>query len=345
MKRCLHCYNSITKENPGESDLHYDCSVQFFNEVIPPQFPYTQEDIAKLAAKVIRSRFTVTGVQPKLSLEIARKNLKAGGAKDKKTGAQKKGSGKAAASRLTIVGVPGNYILKPPTPDYSQLPEIEHLSMKLAKLAKIETVPHTLIKMKDGAPAYLTRRIDRLGEAGAARKIHMEDMCQLTGRLTEHKYQGSYEKIARTINSFSVNPLLDVINFYEQVAFSFLIGNADMHLKNFSLIKDPRFSSQDFGYILSPAYDMVSTALVLDDPEELALTLNGKKRKITRSDFESAMSEAGVYPKSIENVFIKFGKVYEPWRELILKSFLTKKKKEQLISIIDERVERLKIKI
>jgi len=339
MRRCLYCYAKITKSDPGESGFHYGCSSQFFYELVAPDFPYTQNDIAKLATKVVRSGFTVTGVQPKLSLEIAKKSLKKSGSKGK------------LPARLTIVGVPGNYILKPPSQEYPHLPEIEHLSMKLAELAKIRTVPHTLIQMKDGALAYLTRRIDRIdlynrqNERSDRQKIHMEDMCQLTNRLTEHKYRGSYEKIARIIKEFSVNPLLDVINFYEQVIFSFLIGNADMHLKNFSLIKDPRYRLQGSGYVLSPAYDMVATALVLDDPEELALTINAKKRKITRSDFEKAMSEAGVYPKSIENIFTKFALAYLAWQGVIEKSFLSKKQQRHLVSIIHERMDRLDIKI
>ena len=336
MKRCLHCYEKINIENPGGADFHFICSDRFFHDPEPPQFPYSQKDIARLAAKVIRSRYAITGVQPKLSLEIARTIINRPG---KKSSRKKEG-----AARLTIVGVPGNYILKPPTSDYPQLPEIEHLSMKLAALSGIDTVPHTLIRMKDGALAYLTRRIDRLDEKNIPRKIHMEDMCQLTERLTEHKYRGSYEKIARTIKKFSVNPLLDVINFYEQVIFSFLIGNTDMHLKNFSLIRDPRFHSQGTGYILSPAYDMVSTALVLKDPEELALTLNGKKRKITRADFQTAMSEAGVYPKSIENIFTRFAETSQAWYDAIQNSFVTKKKKSVLTEIIKERMSQLEIR-
>jgi serine/threonine-protein kinase HipA len=110
----------------------------------------------------------------------------------------------------------------------------------------------------------------------------MEDMCQLTERLTEHKYHASYEQIGKTILKYSTNPGLDLVNFCEIVLFSFLTGNADMHLKNFSLIYD-----SVNGPILAPAYDMLSTALVNPaDDEDLALTLNGKKKRIKRKDFE-----------------------------------------------------------
>jgi serine/threonine-protein kinase HipA len=104
----------------------------------------------------------------------------------------------------------------------------------------------------------------------------MEDMCQLTERLTEDKYHGSYEQIGKAIQKYSASPGLDVENFFEIVLFSFLTGNADMHLKNFSLLEQP-----GLGMTLSPAYDLVNTALVNPaDDEELALNLNGRKKNI-----------------------------------------------------------------
>jgi len=337
MKRCLFCYEPIHKQNPGLSDFHHTCSKLFFREPEPPELPWSTENIDKLATKIVRSRFTVTGVQPKLSLDIARTLGNMGAASKISSGSR----ASKARTRLTIVDVPGNYILKPPSGLYPHLPENEHLCMRLAGLAGINVVPNTLIKMKDGVLAYLTRRIDRTEFQSKTKtvveKLHMEDMCQLTNRLTENKYKGSYEKIGKTIKEFSANPLLDVINFYEQVLFSFLTGNADMHLKNFSLIQDPRFVDSRTGYVLSPAYDMVSTALVIKDDEELALTLSGKKKKITRDDFEKALSEIGVYPKSVENIFNKFSAIIPVWQNCIQKSFLPKRKQTQLISIIHER--------
>src|SRR5690606_38986653 len=141
------------------------------------------------------------------------------------------------------------YILKPPTPHYQQLPEVEDLTMHLAALAKIKTVPHSLIRLQSGKLAYITKRIDRTKKG----KLHMEDMCQLTERLTEHKYQGSYEQIAKAILKYSALPGLDLVNFFELVVFSFLTCNADMHLKNFSLIQQP-----GMGMVFSPAYDLVA---------------------------------------------------------------------------------------
>ena len=174
------------------------------------------------------------------------------------------------------------------------------------------------------------QRIDRTAKG---EKLPMEDMCQLSERLTEYKYKGSYEKIAKIIMQYSSVPKLDVINFWEQVVFSWLTGNADMHLKNFSL-----YSQRKGYYSLTPGYDMISTALLMpEDTEELALTLNGKRRKIKRSDFEVAMNSCSLEKKIIDNLFSKFTKVAEKWLEFIDISFLPKEMKQQYKLIITRR--------
>ena len=166
----------------------------------------------------------------------------------------------------------------------------------------------------------------------------MEDMCQLSERLTEDKYKGSYERIAKLICKYSSAPLLDVVNFWEVVLFSWMTGNADMHLKNFSLYK-PKGN-----YMLTPAYDLLSTALVMpEDDEELALNLNGKKKKIKREDFEKAMRDSGMDEKAIGNVFSKFSKALPKWQELIKQSFLPEKEQGELQVLIDRRLERLSL--
>ena len=188
--------------------------------------------------------------------------------------------------------------------------------MHLAEAAGIKTVPHSLIRFADGELCYITRRVDRTKNGD---KIAMEDMCQLSERLTEDKYKGSYERIAKLIKQYSAAPLLDVVNFWEVVVFSWLTGNADMHLKNFSLYRPTD------NYMLTPAYDLLSTSIVMpDDDEELALTLNGKKKRINRSDFETAMLDSGMDEKAIEKLFKKFAKTLPKWYALIEESFLSK---------------------
>ena len=162
----------------------------------------------------------------------------------------------------------------------------------------------------------------------------MEDMCQLTERLTEHKYKGSYEQIAKAIQRFSSVPKLDVVNYWEQVVFSWITGNADMHLKNFSL-----YSRERGAFMLTPAYDMLSTTLVMpEDTEELALTLNGKKRKLKKSDFVASMQASGLEDKVMENIFAKYAKVKDKWFEFIDISFLPSDMKDGFKSIIAGRL-------
>ena len=218
---------------------------------------------------------------------------------------------------------------------YPQLPEVEDLTLHLATIARIEVVPHSLIRMKSGKLAYITKRIDRTKNG----KIHMEDMCQLTEKLTEDKYHGSYEQIAKTIVKYSVNPGLDVVNFFEQVLFSFLTGNSDMHLKNFSLIRQA-----GIGPVLSPAYDMVATTLVNpEDDEDLALNLNGKKKKIKQGDFIAAFSTLKMEPKQQENLFKKMKNAKEKWMEFIEISFLSDDYKLRYKQLIQDRFARLNL--
>lgn len=290
--KCLCCYKPLAE---GEVDYHKTCARKIFESSTVPVLPYTRSNIKELAREIVSVSTTVTGVQAKLSLDIARGRV-------------------GEPQRFTIVGLWGRFILKPQTDRFACLPENEDLTMHMAEAAGIKTVPHSLIRFTDGELCYITRRVDRTKKGG---KIAMEDMCQLSERLTEDKYKGSYERIAKLIRVYSAAPLLDVVNFWEVVVFSWLTGNADMHLKNFSLFR-PAHS-----YQLTPAYDLLSTVLAMpEDDEELALTLNGKKRRIKREDFEKAMRESGVEEKAMANLFNRFFKAIPKWHELIEKSFL-----------------------
>lgn len=312
MNRCLYCYQQL-EEN--ETDFHPACSKKIFGQPIPPLLPYSEAQMEELATEVIRSQITITGVQPKLSLDLV------------------KGENKSEPRRFTIVGLWGGYILKPPTLQYQQLPEVEDLTMNLASIAKINVVPHSLIRLNTGKLAYITKRIDRTPKG----KLHMEDMCQLTERMTEDKYHGSYEQVAKVIMKYSANPGLDVVNFFEQVLFSFLTGNADMHLKNFSLVQQP-----GKGYVLSAAYDMVATALVnTADDEDMALTLNGKKKKISKNDFSATFNTLKLEAKQQENIFNKMEKAKAKWMDFIDISFMSNDFKDVFKTLINKRFDRL----
>jgi len=306
MEKCLYCYQLLEQ---GQIDFHPQCSKKIFGTVVPPVLPYSKADIESLALEVVRSQITITGVQPKLSLDLKKE--------------------KGNENRFTIVGLWGGYILKPQTEQYPSLPENEDLTMHLAELARIKTVPHSLVRFKDGSLAYLTKRIDRDNKGD---KIPMEDMCQLTEKLTEHKYKGSYEQIAKKVLKFSAYPGLDSINYFEVLLFCYLTGNADMHLKNFSLYRKGN------EYILAPAYDLLSTKLVIpEDNEELALTLNGKKRSLKKSDFDNLLRSMKVEEKAIENIYNKFRKVLPQWFDFIDSSFLPEQMKKEYKLLIQGR--------
>ena len=312
MNKCLYCYQ-ILKEK--EIDFHPKCSKKIFGSTTPPILPYKHSELAELAKQVVRSQITLTGVQAKLSLDIQQGN-------------------KNEPKRFTIIGLYGKYILKPQTERFINLPEHEDLTMHLAQIAKINVVPHSLIRLADGELSYITKRIDR-DENGY--KLPMEDMCQLAERLTEYKYSGSYEQIAKLIHKYSTTPKLDIINFWEQLLFSWITGNADMHLKNFSL-----YSTQKGVYNLTPAYDMLSTTLVMpEDTEELALTINGKRRKISKKDFIAAMKSSNLEDKIIENIFTKFKEVTPKWFEFIDKSFLDESTRKEYKTLITDRCSKI----
>ena len=310
MSRCLYCYQPLPAgDGPA---YHPACSRRLFGKAVPPAFPYTEAEMLALAEAVVRQHIAVTGVQPKLSLRVA----PAGTA--------------GQPGRFTIVGaLDGEYILKPPTARYPHLPEVEDLTMHLATLARLPTVPHGLLRLEGGALAYVTRRIDRV----KGHKLAMEDMCQLTERLTENKYDGSHEQIARALLKYSANPGLDVVNYYELVLFSFLTGNADMHLKNFSLLQTP-----GRGYGLAPAYDLVATTLVNPtDTEELALTLNGKKKRLRQLDFRQAALRAGIGDKVVTDMLTRFVKARPAWETFIAISFLPESLKGEFYRLLERR--------
>ena len=309
MSKCLYCYKELGE---GEVDFHKACSKKFFGVPTAPELPYSLDELDSLAAQVIKSQTTLTGVQAKLSLHLDRHE---------------------GSKRLTIVGLWGDFIFKPQTQSYKTLPENEDLTMHLAEIAKIKIVPHTLIRLQDGTLGYLTKRIDRTSEGG---KIPMEDMCQLTERQTEYKYKSSYEQIAKVIAKHSYVPLLDLTDFYEQVFFNWLVGNNDMHLKNYSLYA-PKGK-----WVLTPAYDLLNVSMVNPkDTEELALTLNAKKKRIKKSDFVRAMETSGISSKVFDNILAKYRKLLPKFNEIIDLSFLDKEDKEIYKQSIASRLARI----
>ncbi|WP_062128296.1 HipA domain-containing protein [Geofilum rubicundum] len=310
--KCLYCYQPLDE---SDHDFHAKCSKKIFGAAQAPVLDYSLDQMLDLAKKVVQSHVTVPGVQAKLSFHFE--------------------PGRRQENRLTLVGVLGNYILKPPTQQFANLPENEDLTMHLAGLFKINVVPHSLIRLKSGELAYITKRIDRVG----GQKLPMEDLCQLSERLTEDKYKGSMEQVGKVILKHSSNPLFDAQVFFELTLFSFLTGNADMHLKNFSIIDSESGLTQ-----LAPAYDLLSTRLVIsekEDPEEMALTLNGRKRKLKPVDFLHLTNGLNLNQKQVNNIFKRFQKAMPIVLDFIDESFLPEDKKMEYRELIEERGKRL----
>ena len=314
MSKCLFCYQELEE---GQVDYHPACARKFFGSDMAPILPYTRENMSELARQVIRTSTSVTGVQAKMSLDVNR-------------------GGKSEPAKFTIVGLWGKYIFKPQSSKYPFLPELEDLTMKMAEAARIRTARHTLIRLADGELGYLTLRMDR-GRKGE--KISMLDMCQLTNRLTEHKYYGTYQQLAETIKKYSSAPMLDVQRFWEVVLFSWITSNSDMHCKNFSLL--------DTGggeYVLAPAYDLL--AVLLADPEDteemaMSFTVGGAKSGFDRNTFMTAFTQSGI-PFAVSNKMIERIKGCLPvWKELISLSFLPEKMKADYCRLLNKRIELL----
>lgn len=310
MCKCLFCYNNLEK---GQKDFHPQCARKIFGTNEAPLLEYRHEELDELAEQVIRSQTSLTGVQPKLSLNLNKHE---------------------GTSRLTIVGLWGDYIFKPQTAGYPELPENEDLTMHLASAAKIKVVPHSLIRLADGKLGYITKRIDRTKKG---EKIDMEDMCQLTLHPTEYKYKGSYEQIAKAIMQHCDMPRLDLTNYMQVLLFCFVTGNNDMHLKNFSLYRPSN------SYQLSPAYDLVNVAIANPkDTEELALTLSGRKSKLQLKDFMSSAATMGLEPNVMLRLIDNMHKALPKWESLIQRSFLSDEMKDLYSQIITSRLNRLK---
>lgn len=308
-KNCLYCYKPLLK-NTNE-DFHEHCSLDFFGSKEQPDFSYSLEQMDELAKNVIERSIAVPGVQPKLSLTMVNSALD-----DGKNG------------RLTVVGaLGGNYIFKPPSSIFAEMPQNEHLTMRMAETFGMKTAKSSLMRLKSGELSYITKRFDRtdLGE-----KKHMIDMFQILEAFD--KYKSSMEKVGKAIGQYSNRSAFDQLYYFELTVFSFLTGNNDMHLKNFSLLLDnDRWS-------LSPAYDLLNVAIVNpEDKEELALTLEGKKKKLGIAHFQNLGNKLDLNNKQIKSVFKRFEKFKPLAEEWIKRSFLSEEFKEKYKLLLKER--------
>lgn len=312
MNRCLICGIAL---KANEQSYHSKCMKALFHSTTAPACNYSQDELNELAKAIIQQKISVPGVQPKLSLHL------------------EKGTPESQC-RLTLVGLEGDYILKPQTPQWKHLPEAEHFAMLFARLCKISTADFGLIPLPSGEFAYLTRRMDRTINGS----LHMEDFCQLTNKLTSQKYNGSMEQVGKVLREYSNLPGLDMVRLYELTLFCFLTGNSDMHLKNFSLIRQ-----ENGHYTMTPAYDLVPANIILPaDKEELALTLCGKKSNLKKADFVRFAVTLGLTTAQQEKTLVNLlNSAKKQLFQALERSFLPVKTQEQFTTLFMLRASKL----
>lgn len=317
MGRCLYCFKEL-----DNGIYHPGCSRKLFGTPEPPILEYSLDELYVKARENAVASAAVPGVQPKMSMAEISDN---------------------GRRKLTFVGLLGDYIMKPPSPDYPSLPENEAATMKMAEAAGIATAPSGLLPLAYGELVYVTLRMDRAiikGGRKISRIRHMEDFCQATEHMTEHKYLGSMEMVAKTLRRYSSAPGFDLSILLDMTLFIFLTGNGDMHLKNFSLIYDGDEQR------LAPAYDMLSTRLVIpekDDPEELALTLCGKKSNFKARDFMKFAETLGLSDKQYYTAIKRLSGRLPKILDVLNSSFLSEVQIAAYKRLISERLERLNI--
>ena len=322
MSRCLYCYKPLAAD---QQDWHPACSKEFFHQKSAPVLDLDLTHIAEEGLRVVVARTAIAGVQQKLSIDVreVQESLN-------------------SPTRLSV-NVGDRFILKPPTQQFPELPELEDATMHLARAVRIQTADHSLFRFTGGEIGYLTRRFDR-GEDGT--RLPMEDFCQITGRLSQgnEKYKGSIEQIGKAIREHSKMPEIDIARLLDIVLFSFVVGNSDMHLKNYSLLtelpKPSKLAKQPQGPRLSPAYDLVPSQLYGDD-EESALTINGKKSKLKRVDFEQAAIKLGVAPVVIATKIKYLTKMLARVEDFLATSFVSPDTQRRYAELIRERLARL----
>lgn len=257
-------------------------------------------------------KMSIQGVQPKLSAIL-----------------------KPGDQRFEIVDQGGRFLLKPNPPQFEEVPANEALTMTMAEAVGIEIPPHGLLGAEDGGWVYVIRRFDR---EGRNTRLHVEDFAQLSGATRETKYGSSLEKVARVVEELCTFPAIELPKLATRLLFCFVTGNEDMHLKNFSLIVRNKV------VMLSPAYDLLNTSLVLDNPkEESALPLGGKKSGMTRKLWlDYFMGERlGMTQRQINDILDPLAMAYETWTTQIKHSFLSTERKADYQALLDGRMQRL----
>jgi serine/threonine-protein kinase HipA len=305
MKRCPITYEPCEDKYSKRGLKLFSRGLRVLND-----FPYSVKEQIQLATESA-TKLSIQGVQPKLSVILS-----------------------VSTSQFEIVESKGIFILKPPHHLYEELPQNEDLTMRLAKLVGIEVPLHALIYNKEGSLSYIIKRFDR---ESRDRKLAVEDFSQLLGYNRDTKYDSSMEKIVEAIDTYCSLPQVEKLKLFRLVLFNFLVGNEDMHLKNFSIIRRGHLVA------LSPAYDLLNTTLVLKKTkEEIALPLRGKKSRLNPEDLVKyyGQERLGLSENITDSELERFSKALPLWKEVIGQSFLSERLQEHYLEILQNRWQR-----
>ncbi|NIA07153.1 MAG: hypothetical protein GWP14_05890 [Actinobacteria bacterium] len=290
--------------------INYDAKTLrgMFGKPILPTIPISLKEIS-LEAQRLAGKLSISGVQPKLSVRLD-------------------------GDKLVPVERDGQFILKPQTQEFAELPQNEYLCMQMGKRFGLNTADFLLLELADGSPAYLVKRFDRRKKGRKIEKLHCEDMQQILGG--RDKYVGSHEQIAQAIRNYCTFAPLELQRLFDLTVFNFVIGNGDAHKKNFSLLTTEDKVS------LSPVYDLVSSRLVIrEEADELALTLNGRRNRIARGDFAVFASRLEIAADYTEKKLSQLLSLREDFHGMIAASMLSPTLRERLAGIVAERMDRL----
>lgn len=302
MKNCFCCQKPVE----AEGGYHPRCLKRLFDTTRLPALPFGLSDMPRLVIAA-EGRMSIPGVQPKLSIRL-----------DRETGT------------MASAGEGGTHILKPANDRFADIPQNENLCMNMAEELGMRVPPHGLFTLADGKSCYIVRRFDREDGGG---KTHKETMYQVLG--STDRYAGSLEQIGKAIRAHAANVGLDAVDFFERVLFCFLTGNGDMHMKNWA------FLGQGKAIALAPCYDFVCSRLYIPQEEDSALTLNAKKDKLKRSDFQALAKCLALDGRAAENVFAKLRAAREPLRRMVVASHLRADLRQEFAAILSRRYKRL----
>lgn len=301
MSTCLVCLRPAR----GQAEYHPRCLESLFGTKKLPRLDLELRELFAAAA-AMAGKMSVSGVQEKISLALS-----------------------ADRERLVTATTGGRFLLKPESLRFSALPQNEHLTMRLAGLVGIETPPCGLVRLKGGEPAYLVRRFDRLADGT---KLAVEDFCQLSELSAEDKYRGSAEGCVRILRSYATAPAVEIRRLFELLVFGWWTSNGDMHLKNLSLL-----TRADGSRVLSPAYDLVCTRLVIPDDDAAALAMGGRNKKFTRARWLEFAAYCKLPPAVAERILADLVQALPAALDLVGRSLLPPEQQAQYEAILRER--------